>query len=72
MSLGCSTDIVHLTLGGAGGFGFWLHIASRVGLYAQFDNKIIELMASVPLIGFADFMEIGYNSTLTLGYKYLF
>lgn len=72
MSLGFSTDMLHLTLGGAGGFGFFFHIASRLGFYAQFDNKIIELMASVPLAGGPDFMEVGYNSTLTLGYKYLF
>ena len=71
MSLGFSTDILHLTLGGAGGFGFLFHIAPRLGLYAQFDNKIIELMASVPLAG-AGLVEIGYNSTLTLSYKYLF
>lgn len=73
MSLGFSTDLFHLTLGaGAGGFGFLFHFASRIGFYTQFDNNIIELMASVPLIGFVDFVEISYNSTVTLGYKYLF
>lgn len=71
MSLGFSTDILHLTLGGAGGFGWFINLASRVGFYAQFDNKIIELMASVPLGGIG-IIEIGYNSTLTFSYKYLF
>lgn len=72
MSFGFSTDLLQITLGGGTGFGLLFKISPRLGFYTQFDNNIIELMVSVPLVGFVDFVAVGYNSTLTLGYKYLF
>ena len=72
MSFGFSTDLLQITLGGGTGVGFFFHFASRIGFYTQFDNQIIELMVSVPLVGFVDFIAVGYNSTLTFSYKYLF
>ena len=72
MSFGFSTDLLQITLGGGTGFGLLFKISPRLGFYTQFDNQIIDLMVSVPLVGFVDFIAVGYNSTLTLGYKYLF
>ena len=71
MSFGFSTEIIKANFGRAFGFGYLLKIAPRLGFYTQFRNNIIDLIVSVPLFG-GDGGDIAYNSTLTLGYKYLF
>ena len=72
MSFGFSTDLLQLTIGHRVGFSGLIRISPRLGFYTQFDNHIIDLIASVPIVGFMDFGKVAYNSTLTLGYKYLF
>lgn len=72
MSFGFSTDLLQLTIGHRVGFSGLIRISPRLGFYTQFDNHIIDFIASVPIVGFMDFGKVAYNSTLTLGYKYLF
>ena len=72
MSLGFSTDLLQLTESkNLSGFGFFFRFSPRLGFYTQFDNHIVDFIASVPIIG-AGGGELAYNSTLTLSYKYLF
>lgn len=72
MSLGFSIDLFQLTESkNFSGFGFFFRFSPRLGFYTQFDNHIVDLVASVPLVGIGG-GELAYNSTLTLGYKYLF
>lgn len=72
MSLGFSTDLLQITeSNNLFGLGLFFRFSPRLGLYTQFGNHIVDLIASVPLVG-AGGGELAYNSTLTLGYKYLF
>lgn len=72
MSLGFSIDLLQLTESkDLFGLGLFFRFSPRLGFYTQFGNHIVDLIASVPLVG-AGGGELAYNSTLTLGYKYLF
>lgn len=72
MSLGFSIDLFQLTESkDLFGLGLFFRFSPRLGFYTQFDNHVVDLVASVPLVG-AGGGELAYNSTLTLGYKYLF
>ena len=60
-------------------FGFMGNLPIRFGFQTQFRHNIIDLVANIPLGGvslgglFGEGFGVGsYNSTLTLGYKYLF
>lgn len=73
MSLGFS---LNLSVGNSQGAedsvgGVTRFFGTRIGLYCQFENNILDLILKVPLGGFAAMDNINGN-TLTLGYKYLF
>ncbi|VEJ24738.1 Uncharacterised protein [Helicobacter cholecystus] len=71
ISFGFSTEIIKINFGRAFGFGYLLKLAPRLGFYTQFENNIVDLIISIPLLG-GDGGDTTYNSTLTLGYKHLF
>ena len=60
-------------------FGFMGNLPIRFGFQTQFGHNIVDLVANIPLGGvslgglFGEGFGVGsYNSTVTLGYKYLF
>ncbi|WP_305862292.1 hypothetical protein [Helicobacter cholecystus] len=72
MNLGFAINVFHLSfLKNLAGFGSTC-LSARLGFYTQFNHNILELVATVPLIGIGGGKIFTYNSTLTLGYKYLF
>ena len=72
MNLGFAVDVLHLSflkdLKGVGA----VTLSARLGFYTQFNYNVIELIATSPLISVGGGKVFAYNSTLTLGYKYLF
>lgn len=72
MSLGFSINFLQITEAkNLFGIGIFFQFAPRLGLYVQFDDNVVELLASIPFGGIAG-GDFAFNSTLTLGYKYLF
>ncbi len=72
MNLGFAVDVFHLSfLKDLKGIGV-ATLSARLGFYTQFNHNVIELNATIPLAGLNGGKIFAYNSTLTLGYKYLF
>ena len=72
MKLGFAVDVFHLSfLKDLKGIGV-ITLSARLGFYTQFNHNVIELIATAPLISSGGGKIFAYNSTLTLGYKYLF
>lgn len=70
-SLGLNLSIIELPTKGKG--GATLPFNGRLGFYTQFENNIIDLMASIPTFGcFGMGSGFADSISVTLGYKRLF
>ncbi|RDU71817.1 hypothetical protein [Helicobacter brantae] len=66
----------------SGRLGIFASLVARVGFKTQIENNVIDLTLNIPMVGLmsggnfatngGDFLNAPINSTLTLGYKYLF
>lgn len=66
----------------SGRLGIFASLVARVGFKTQIKNNVIDLTFNIPMVGLisggnfatngGDFLHAPINSTLTLGYKYLF
>ena len=72
MILGVGTDIISANFGANTGASWLLELTPRIGFYTLFGRHGIDIVASVPIFGLGAMVDVSLNSTVTLGYKYLF
>lgn len=73
MILGVSVDFAFTNGSGSNSVGgtTWLFGSARTGLYLQVDNSIFDLTLKLPVLGCGIGTPV-FDTTATLGYKYLF
>lgn len=72
MILGVGTDVISANFGANTGVSWLLELTPRIGFYTLFGRHGIDIIASVPIFGLGVVGDVSLNSTVTLGYKYLF
>lgn len=72
MILGVGTDVISANFGANTGVSWLLELTPRIGFYTLFGRHGIDIVASVPIFGLVAMGDVPLNSTVTLGYKYLF